>query len=204
MKKIHIAGVVVILLIVLIYGLNMKETSKEAVQDDGPKITFLGKGYTKAFTLPPGSSSTQTNESYEWTSEGEDVNNWSTLITTHKLSPTGEPLPADNYAQNVAGGNTEKGAIILETSVISMPEAAKLVDITNPPFLLVYIYPSSEDGAPAELGVQKIQGNHDGTIDVVVYSERVNITTDKELQDFIASDNYAEKRNAVISATLPY
>ncbi len=123
-------------------------------------IIFNGKNYTKGFTFPPSKSTDSTSESYEWVTGGETVENWTSLLTTHIISPLSadKPLSAEVYAQNVATLNKDMGAVIIETSLINTPEAiAGGVDANNPPYLLVYAFPATSSSDPVEVGIQKMK-----------------------------------------------
>ncbi len=176
-------------------------------------ITFDSATYTKGFTFPETPGKDHTSKSYEWVTGGETVENWSTLITTHILSPLSpdKPLSASVYAQNAIVMNTDRGAKILEASIINTPDAiAGGVDINNPPYIIVYIFPSDNLGnsaEPIEFVIQKVINGVNGSVEAFIYAERMVIKTDQDLVNFVlvylASPEYAAKRLAVIKAQVP-
>lgn len=171
------------------------------------KISLLGNTYKKGFTLPANTGTDYTSESYEWVKNNETVENWKTLITTHKLSPISADklLIAAVYAQNVATLQTNNGAMIIETSVINTEDAAKEgVDVSNPPYLLVYAFPSANKSEPTEFIFQKIENIGEGKIVSFIYAERIQLSSKDEIKSFVSSPSFSEKRAAVLLGKFPY
>ena len=167
-------------------------------------ITLNSATYKKGFTFPKSTGSDYTSESYEWVTGKETVENWSTLITTHILSPLSpdKPLSAQAYAQNASAMNTDKGAIMIETSVINNPDAiAGGVDPKNPPYIMVYLFPSAHPENPAEpseFGIQKIVNGKTGSVEAFIYAQRMQIKDDADLNAYLGSPEYDAIRLAVI------
>ena len=178
---------------------NQQDTMNET-------ISLLGSTYAKVFTLPANAGTDYTSESYEWVKGAETVENWKTLVTTHKLSPLdADKLSAESYAQNVVALQTKNGAQMVETSIINTQDAANEgIDISNPPYLLVYAYLSSSPSEPAEVNFQKIQNTDDGKVTSFIYAEKMQISTDGELEAFLSSASFSEKRAAVLLERFPY
>lgn len=165
------------------------------------------KTYIKGFTLPVSQGADYASESYEWVTDGETVEKWSTLVTTHKLSPLDQtkPLSAQVYAQNAASLNQKNGATILETSVINTPDAIKEagVDPANPPYLLVYVFPTNTTD-PLEVNFQKIVGGPNGSVNVLIYAFKLDLKTNEEIDTYFKSDAFYAIRTEVIKANLSY
>ena len=167
-------------------------------------ITFNGNTYTKGFTFPPTKSTDSTSESYEWVTGGETLENWTTLLTTHKLSPVSadKPLSAEAYAQNVATLNKDRGAVIIETSLINTPDAiAGGVDAKNPPYLLVYAFPTTSSSDPVEVSIQKVINGDNGTVIAFIYGLRIAKVSD--VDTYFKSEDFTRDRLSVIKAELP-
>jgi hypothetical protein len=147
------------------------------------------------------------SESYEWVTGGESVENWSTLVTSHRLSPLtpDSPLSAEAYAQNVVNLNQQQGAIIIETSIINAPDAVEMgIDIENPPFLLIYLFPSQDAEVPSEINFQKIENAGDGKVNILIYAERLAIGSQEEFDAVLASPEFLDRRNSLIMSRFPY
>lgn len=173
----------------------------------GTSYSFSGVPYVRAYTMPPVEAASYTSESYEWTAVGETLDTWSSLITTHKMTAKDPSLPlsAEAYAQNVAAMNEEQGAIILETSIINTEDAIQEagVDPKNPPYLLVYAYPS--DGASLiEVNIQKILHGPEGTLHAFIYAYRLTAKTEQEITAYFESEEFGTLRTEVIKAPFPY
>ncbi len=170
-------------------------------------FTLSEKTYSIGFTCPTEPGLDHTSESYEWVTETESVENWSTLVTSHKLSPLSPdvPLSVEQFAQNTVAMNEQKGAMILETSIINTPDAIESgIDINNPPFLLIYIFPSPDGIVPAEMNYQKIENGSGGNINALIFAVKLNIFTQEDLQSFITSESFASYRYNIIRAIFPY
>ena len=173
---------------------------------------FLGYDYSIGYTFPQSKAQDFNSEGYEWVKGGETVENWKTLVTTYKLSPidSSTPLKPEIYAENVSADLKTKGATLIETSVISNDDAkASGVDTSNPPYLLVYMFPADEQGL-TEFDVQKIQGTADGKVLITIYAEekafdnKFKDTRHAQISGFIGSDEYNKIRETVILSTFPY
>lgn len=170
-------------------------------------LDFNGVEYARAYDMPEQEGLDNLSTSYEWLPKGETFETWTSLITTHKMAPkdASAPLSAEVYAQNVAGLNEKQGAVIIETSVINMQDAVEQagVDLNNPPYLLVYAYPS--DGKnPIEVDMQKVLKGKDGGLHAFVYAYKLNATKEEEINAYFQSDDFAKKRIEVIKAKFPY
>lgn len=170
-------------------------------------LKFNSKIYKKVFVFPDQKKSDFTSESYEWTTDGEHVDSWTTLITTHKMKPLSKevPLLAEAYAQNVAAMNVEKGAVLFETSVINTPDAlAAGVDPNHPPFLLAYAFLSQDKSVPSEVSIQKIESDGGDGLNAFIYSEKVRIYNQDDVKTFTSSKSYADVRWQVVLRKFPY
>lgn len=218
-------GVVLLIAIIIlvIFMLNGNKPNGQLSSNDSTKpntevassteitFSFLGDTYKKGFTLP-GRGKDFTSESYEWVKGNDTVDNWQTLITTHELTQLepGDYVPvlkisAESYAQNVASMLKDSGAIMTELSVINTKDAADSgVDITNPPYLLVYVFPPAKSGGIAEVGIQRIQNADNGNITSFIYAQKKQMSSQKEFDTFLASKEFTDKRMAVILAKFPY
>ena len=211
---IFIGGAIVALMVILgFYFFVMKTPITSATTDTGSTImnpnliTFDGKGYTKGFTLPKQGAPEYTNESYEWVTGGETVQNWKTLITTHKLTPrdTTRSLSAAAYAPNVAIMNEKRGATIIEKSVINSPDASKSgIEVNNPPYILVYAFPVGDQARSTEIAIQKIQNSNNNTLEIFISAQRMIFKTPDEVNTYLKSEAYLKRRTEVISAHVPY
>lgn len=172
-----------------------------------PSIMFAGTQYARIHTFPPSEDPTLVSESYEWAPQGSSADALTSLVTTHKMSSkdASKPISAKVYAENVAAMNEKQGATIIETSVINTPEAVKEagIDANNPPYLIVYAYPSSTS-TPIEVDMQKVINGTDGTVEAFVYSFPLNAKTEQDVIDFFKSDEFVSKRAEVIKAAFPY
>lgn len=151
------------------------------------KIELNNKTYTVDHVFDPEQGEDFLSESYEWICEGESVEDWTTLITTHKLSPLDpkEPLSSEVYAENIAEMYEEDGADILETSFI---EDKKV-------FLLIYLYDESEG---IELNIERVKDNGEGGIDILVYSERLELD-ESDLEEYFESDKFEKLRQDIVN-----
>ncbi len=175
--------------------------------NDSISFSLLGDVYKKGFTFPSTKEEDHISESYEWVKGTQTVENWETLVTTHKLSPLApeKPISAEIYAQNTASLNANKGAKILETSIINTEDARKSgVDTSNPPYLLVYAFLAEKPSDLTELSIQKIENLPEGKVSAFIYSEKIKIFSDEELQSFLNSPSYFKKREEVIFVKFPY
>lgn len=201
-KKYISLGLVIVT--VLVAGWFFVQPAKDVHQTMNNNLNFNTKDYSVVYTFPANEGDDYVAESYEWTSGGETVENWSTLITTHKLQPnTGVPLSAEAYAQNVAAMQQKGGAQMLETSVINNLDAAAYVDIKNPPFVLVYLHQGTA-GQSAELSIQKISNGANGTVNSMIYASRMDLSTEAAIDTYLESDMYKTARMEVIKAVFPY
>jgi uncharacterized RDD family membrane protein YckC len=186
---------------------SMNNSNYSSQDSSAATISFNGATYTQADQLQDTPGQDYTSKSYEWTTGGETVDNWTTLITTHVLSPLdpSKPLDAAAYAQNVPALQKSNGAIVLETSVINTPDAAASgVDIKNPPYLIVYYYPESADKSiPGEIDIQKIQNGSAGSVTSLIYAQNVNRTDKASIKALTSSVEFQRERTAVILAQVP-
>ncbi|MEY2665808.1 MAG: hypothetical protein RLZZ480_913 [Candidatus Parcubacteria bacterium] len=166
------------------------------------KITFAGKEYKIGFVMPSGGTDFR-SESYEWVTDGETVEAWNSLITTHKLTPTDAnvPLSAEAYAQNVVSMLQGQGAMILETSLINQDIEALGIDPNHPPYLLVYLF-SNED--TTEFNMQKITQSSDGEVISAIYAERFKNKPEAEMRAYYESKERTDKRTELIRLSIPY
>jgi hypothetical protein len=204
-----LVGLVVIICIAgAMYAYKMRSPSTNnqpqstATTENKKSITFNAKEYTIGFTDPaqqPGA----TSESYEWVTGGETVDTWTTLITTHKLSPTDvkKPLAAETYAQNVAALQQKNGALILETSLVNQDSEKLGIDPKNPPYLLVYMFAS---GGMTEFDMQRIQQLPNGSIGSMIYAERFTTKSQADMKAYYDSPERLAKRIELIKTTFPY
>lgn len=209
MSTTQIVNTLVILALCITAGTYyfFQETNPNNMQSDTQTsantetFTFQDTEYFAPEAVAESQGDDYTAESIEWIPTGETFDNWTTLITNHRLSPLsdGPTLDAEAYAGNIAAGNTSNGANILETSVLSNQEWEQVgVDMANPPYLLVYVYNVPQ--APiVELSIQKIQ-QADDQIEVFIFAKRI---PSEDLESYLGSDEYADLRIAVGSADFP-
>lgn len=170
-------------------------------------LSFLGHTYKKGFSFPINRQEEYSTESYEWVKGSETVENWTALVTTHKLSPesASTPLSAEVYAQSAAAMQIQNGAKIIETSLINTAEAAAIgVDISNPPYLLIYAYMPTNGVGIVELNIQKIENIGEGKVGAFIYAQKVEISSEEDLNAFLASKPYLETRTSVVLEKFPY
>jgi uncharacterized RDD family membrane protein YckC/Tfp pilus assembly protein PilE len=186
---------------------SMNNSNYSSQDSSAATISFNGATYTQADQLQDTPGQDYTSKSYEWTTGGESVVNWTTLITTSVLSPLepSKPLDAVAYAQNLVPVLKSSGATLLETSVINTPEAAASgVDIKNPPYLIVYYYPESADkNTPGEVDIQKIQNGPGGIVTSFIYAQNMNRTDKASMKALVASVEFQRERTAAILAQVP-
>jgi hypothetical protein len=167
-------------------------------------LKFDQTDYQISYSFPLQETEEYTSESYEWNKEDESLEGWTSLITTHKLTPKdpNTELLAANYAQNVANIHTSKEGVILETSVISDPEAVELLNLdpNNPPYLIIAIFPTE----PMELSFQTITDTQDGGLEILNYSKALIGYNNDTIEDFLASDEYADLRRSTLAVDFPY
>ena len=211
-KKWVIAGVLLLIVIgglvfFFIYKNNtVTPLSMERTSSAPSKSIFQFNGHTyhNAFTIPSAQKDPNiTSESFEWVTEGETVDTWTTLVTTHKihsLSPDA-PLSAETYAQNVAGMQEQGGALVFETSLINQDTQALGIDPANPPYLFVYMY---DDGTTTEFNMQKIQMTPEGDVVALIYAERFPTKSEPAMKAYYQSPEREAKRVELIKTQFPY
>ncbi len=211
--KLIIVSVVVVVfvaaILLFVYQKRLSPATQPETQQSTQKnmntdlqITFNGQEYHKGFTLPGGGDDFN-SESYEWVTGAETVENWTSLVTTHKLSAKDSTalLSAEAYAQNVATMLTNQGALVLETSLINQDMDAFGIDPAYPPFLLVYLF---NNNGLSEFNMQKIVQQADGSVFSIIYAERFPTKSEEEMKAYYDSKERTDKRIEVIKAKLPY
>lgn len=180
---------------------TMNQSNK--TQDTMGNISYLGRQYSKAYTFPESVQPNQKSESYEWTTGGETVENWTSLITTHKITSTkaGADISAEGYAQNVVAMQEENGAFILETSVINQDTAELAIDPKNPPYFLSYLFAGE---GMTEFNLQKIQMLPDGSVVSIIYAERFATKNEADMKAYYESTEQSQKRIDLIKLAFPY
>jgi hypothetical protein len=165
-------------------------------------ITLNQKAYAVGFEMP-GQGTDFKSESYEFVTGGETVENWTSLITTHKLTPLSPetPLSAEAYAQNIIGTLQNQGAFILETSIINQDMAALGIDPAHPPFLIVYMFISGE---LTEFNTQKITQLNDTEVGSIIYAERFATKPEPEMAAYYESKGRTDTRAELIKLSFPY
>ena len=124
---------------------------------------------------------------------GETFETWTTMITLHQLQPlpNGSKISAEAYSNNILTMNNQKGAQILETSVLSNPEWEQFgIDISNPPFLLAYVH-SMPQTNQAELTIAKINNVTDEKVEGIFFGKKLPAS---EVNTFIQSEDYKNIR----------
>ncbi len=177
-----------------------KNTPTQKLQNpDG--VLFAGREYVRGYTAPS-QGTDYVSQSAEWVTNGETVDNWTSLITTHHLKSTSQEgkLSAEAYSQNVIDLNKQNGALILETSVISQDAETLGISQDNPPYLLVYMYVA--DGT-TEFNMQKIFQISPTEIGSVIYAERFPTKTEEEMKAYYDSQDRADKRIELIKSRIP-
>lgn len=216
--KIIFSGIAVLAFLVVIGGTYFAFTknktsvrSSVVMPGEGegslPRFVFAGTQYERVNTFSTPENVDLVSESYEWAPKGESAEGWTSLITTHRMSSkdTTKLLSAELYAHSVASMNEQQGATIIETSVISTPEAIKEagIDADNPPYLIVYAFPAEGDG-PIEVDMQKVVNGPGGTVEAFIYAFPLSAKTEAEITSYFTSDDFARTRSEVIKAKLPY
>ncbi len=168
---------------------------------DSMEITFANKAYTVGFT-GPAQESDFISDSREWVTGDETVENWTTLVTTHRLTPTSlTSLSAAVYAENVSALQAQNGALVLETSIINQDMEALGIDPNNPPYLLVYLY---EQNGVTEFNMQKIVQLNEREVGSIIYAERFPTKSEPEMKEYYESKERTDKRIELIKLAFPY
>jgi hypothetical protein len=165
-------------------------------------FSFLSNEYTQAFTFPEEKNDAYTADSYEWLTNGEALSNWSSIITTHKITffTEDDNLSAKEYAQRTADLHMSSGATLIEASYIE----DVTFDSSNPPYLLMYAYISGDNNEVIEFSIQKVIKSDSGSITAFIYSERGILPKEESLTPYLSDTAILELRNAVINSEFPY
>ncbi len=167
------------------------------------EVVFFGKKYKRGFIIPDiGGGEEDIRRAAEWVTEGETVDAWTSLITTHHIISVNKdaPLSAAAYAENIASSSEEHGALILEKSVIAQDTDVLGIDPKNPPYILVKIHFS---GDMMEFDMQKIFQISPYEVGSVIYAEKFPTKTEEEMKAYYDSEERHNKRIELIKSRIP-
>lgn len=189
---------------------------EKAIQKEDEQVTnvqstvFNGDTYYSKYKFPDSDQLNYEHESYEWYLENESPENWTSLITTHKISTTGRGENSDfnitpeGYAQNVVSSHANSGTVIIETSIIDQSEDLDMIDKNNIPYLLVYgYYLPHGNNIKIELSINKIAYTTDGYVGSYVFSQKIDFETEEELINYLESSEFLDLRAETILAKFP-
>jgi hypothetical protein len=167
------------------------------------KIVFNQKEYGVAFDLSDKNPPDSTVEAYEWITNNESIDNWTTLITTHLLIPKDitRPMSAEVYAQNVMALLTQSGALVLETSLINQDIETLGIDPARAPYILVFMF--NQNGI-TEFNMQKIVQLDNGKVGSILYGEKFPTKSEPDMKAYYDSDERTSKRAELIRMPFPY
>lgn len=165
-------------------------------------LIFNQRSYHVGFERS-GDGTDYSSDGYEWVTAEETVENWTTLVTTIKLSPLSvdRPLNAEAYAQNAANLNAQKGALVLETSIINQNMEELGIDPAHPPFLLAYMF---DDGQQIEFNMQKITQLNETELGIIIYAERFPHIDEAGMKAYYESKERTDKRVELLRLPFPY